>query len=150
MTEWQQWLHDLWGELWETKHGTRWTGTYQESYPYKVETRRMTQDEWAQVQVLIQEHGIPCCIRNANMGFGCGLTLYTEQGPPLYPGVPPEPPKPLLDITKSHLPLSPGNDRVLFDEAWRRFSIYTHNEENAARLVVNGLPEQKNKSHYEY
>lgn len=150
IVEWHAWLQALWGELWETKHGERWSGMTRVPTQFRVETRRMTEDEWAQVQALILEHGIPCSMRNANMGFGCGMTLFTEVGPALYPGVPPEEPKPLLDITKSHLPLSPGEDRVLFAEGFRRFSVYTHSDENTACLADNGLPEPKPQGHYDY
>lgn len=139
---WRAWLNALHEALYQRHMDPR------TRRPWYDTLRRMTADEWLQLQHIIREHELICSMRNANMGFGCGMTIY-EPGEPVYPGVPIKPTI-LCDVTKDHLPLPVGKDRTSFDDGWEAFSPFTHNDDNTARLKAEGLPEPKGKSHYDY
>ena len=128
-------LHkDIWRRTAPDRFGTRTA----------VESRRLTEAEWIQVRVVLCEQPVAIQMINACFGFGCGIRVWDH---PPFPGLPPEL---LLVVTKEHLPLSEGKDRVLFDEGWERLSPFSHNDENAERLRLLELPEPREKHHYEY
>lgn len=142
LVDWRAWLRALHEAMYVKRMDPR------TRRPWYDERRRMTAEEWVQLQHLIREHELICSMRNANMGFGCGMTIF-EPGEAIYPGVPIKPVV-LCDVTKAHLPLAAGQDRTTFDEGWEAFSPFTHSEANVERLKANGLQEPRDKGYYDY
>jgi hypothetical protein len=139
---WKAWLRALQESLWIDRVDPRLRRKWSQ------ERRRMTVEEWLQVQQLIWEHDLICSMRNACMGFGCGMAIY-EATPPAYPGVPIDP-EFVLFVTQEHLPLPEDRDSTHFKDGWEAFSPFTHSDENTKALKANELPEPKPKVHYEY
>lgn len=148
LTDWRAWFKATHASLWEghpTSFRANMSGHTWETISYH-EARKLSKAEWATIQRIIRQQNLVCSMRNACMGFNCGMTVYAE-GVPVYPGVPVEP-ELLLDITAKHLP---GEGyAVPFNEAFAILSAYTHTPENAARLARNGLETPRDKGYYDY
>lgn len=154
------WLLGLHGAIWAAKKGTRMVGMRQEPYTYWAESRRLTVEEWARLEAILREQRPITEFVNSGFGFGCAMRVFDDPVDPVYPGVPQEVPDLLLVVDKNHLPLDgrveqvgkkvvPA-DRTYFEDGWQAFSPYTHDPDNAARLVAVGLTAPRPKSDYEY
>lgn len=128
----------LWVEHYDSRSRTKWAS----------ETRRLTEEEWADVQTAIRERHLICVPHNACWGFGIGVGFY-EQPPHVYPGAEVKPVH-VLSLTQSHLPLLTGGKEPRFNEGWEVFSPLTHSKENAALMVEYGFGKPGPKSDYEY
>lgn len=111
---------------------------------YKTVFRKLTKDEWGQLQETVRSGGYLTSLHNCGFGFTCGMAIY-EHPNPAYPGVPLEP-KRLLFVESHHLPQEEDG----FEEGWVAFSPFTHTEQNTKWLAQYEMEPPKSKGHYDY
>ncbi len=138
------WLKTLHGTLWETRNGNR-------GRKWSTESRKLTLYELDTVLALAPRFALSPY--NAVMGFGIGIAFFA------HPAMPGTDPTRVAVITSDHLseeviadalPNPDQKELRGFEAGWALFSPLTHREQNEAWLKLYGLPEVKNRSHYEY
>ena len=105
---------------------------------YIIEARKITQKELNRVFKIIKENKLPFKLHNSCMGFGIGLTVYTN---PCYPGVASEH---VLTINSNHLKIKRGSVDTRFERGWELFHPFAKKNEELSTEPL------KSKSWYEY
>lgn len=138
------WLKNLQKSLWKE------SSTF-DRYRTPLENRRLTREEYRRGVEIIRDQKLLCVMGVGVFGFGFSLTVYRVVHDEIYPGVGSEV-ECLVTVTNKHLPvkLNAYEQSYIKDVGWKLFSKLTHTEENKKRLREYGLPEQKDKSYYEY
>ena len=143
-----EWLRDLHKDLWPERRPR-----------IELDAKRtLTQQEWAQVVLAIEEHRLIVEMFSSSMFGGYGVHLYIH---PTYPGLPPEG---VLTLVEDHLPLPTCYDHILGtaqtipkrhpgcgrDDAWEVFTKFAHRDKNVAWLKQYGLRSNQSRSYYDY
>lgn len=148
-----EWLRKLDAELWKEE----WmSGRFRSGYVRVELPRRLSDDEWARVRKIVDDHRLPVTVVNTRFGFGVGMVIYEPEREWIYPGVEEESkPGVLTMISQSHLPESESTSdcsdrRIKFEDGWRCFEPLTHSRPNLEVLRRCHLREPGPMGHYVY
>ena len=135
-------------KIWKTTHDPYTHRAYQ---TWHNEARNLTDEEWDRVVDCVLKYDLAVEMINACMGFGCGIRIYCRANNVDYKWYPNN----IITITQNHIKSKDEEHQksyghMSFDEAWNKFSNLVDNEKNKRLLKEYGLPELKEKSHYEY
>jgi hypothetical protein len=136
------WVRQLDGLLWKEETRGYAERTRGESPTFWSARRRMGKDELQTLLDIVTTWALPVSMVSANFGFNVGMQVWSPEPAALSPGVEVMPER-LTLIGPEHLPLSEARkmkDRILFADAWRFFSQYTHTDANRELLRRCSLP----------
>lgn len=112
--------------------------------------RALTLDEWTRVLLIIENRDLMVTLDNWDFGFSIGVCLYLPDNA-TFPGVIPKA-EYLFSMKRDHIPpeLMQPEDRSRFDISWDLFSPLANRPKNLEHLRWHGLPEPREKGHYDY
>lgn len=104
----------------------------------------LSDEEWERVERLIREHELPCEMTTM---WGFSYRLHVLDHSP----VPQALPESLLLVHARQTPFFDEKDRERSsNEAWERFSAFTHSERNREMARFYGIREPMPRGRYEY